>query len=98
MDSIHAIYQNGVFKPASPVALPEGKEVLLQFAALGERSQDAPRPAESSSIDGPRGVEDLLVSLASEVPAADWQTLPADLTDRLDHYLYGAGSPGSASP
>ena len=23
------------------------------------------------------------------VTAEDWESLPADLTDRLDHYLYG---------
>ncbi len=27
--------------------------------------------------------------LAREVPAEEWAKLPADLTDNLDHYLYG---------
>lgn len=31
-----------------------------------------------------------LKRIASQVPAAEWDTLPADLTDNLDHYLYGA--------
>ena len=34
-------------------------------------------------------IEDLLASIAAEVPDEQWQRLPADLTDDLDHYLYG---------
>ncbi|MFH1730921.1 MAG: hypothetical protein ABIF82_04620 [Planctomycetota bacterium] len=34
-------------------------------------------------------IEDVLLSLASEVPAEEWSQLPNDLTDDLDHYLYG---------
>ena len=36
-----------------------------------------------------RPIEDVLVELADEVPAEEWDRLPADLTDNLDHYLYG---------
>ena len=34
-------------------------------------------------------IEDVLAELAAEVPEEDWNRLPADLTDNLDHYLYG---------
>jgi len=34
-------------------------------------------------------IEDVLASIAAEVPKEDWDCLPADLTDDLDHYLYG---------
>jgi hypothetical protein len=34
-------------------------------------------------------IEDQLASLAAEVDVQDWQQLPDDLTDDLDHYLYG---------
>jgi hypothetical protein len=34
-------------------------------------------------------IEDVLAQLASEVPQEEWKRLPPDLTDNLDHYLYG---------
>jgi len=34
-------------------------------------------------------IEDQLAILAAEVDAQDWQQLPDDLTDDIDHYLYG---------
>jgi len=34
-------------------------------------------------------IEDILVELAREVPETEWAKLPNDLTDNLDHYLYG---------
>jgi hypothetical protein len=34
-------------------------------------------------------IEDVLASIAAEVPDAEWDRLPRDLTDDLDRYLYG---------
>lgn len=34
-------------------------------------------------------IEDAITEALKEVTAEDWESLPADLTDRLDHYLYG---------
>jgi len=34
-------------------------------------------------------IEDILSELASEIPEEEWEKLPSDLTDNLDHYLYG---------
>ncbi|MBC8394343.1 MAG: hypothetical protein H8E17_17460 [Deltaproteobacteria bacterium] len=36
-----------------------------------------------------RPIEDLLQELAREVPKEEWEKLPRDLNDNLDHYLYG---------
>jgi predicted DNA-binding antitoxin AbrB/MazE fold protein len=30
MKTIHAIYENGVFRPTTPVDLPEGSEVIIE--------------------------------------------------------------------
>lgn len=35
-------------------------------------------------------IEGVLAALAKEVPEEEWDRLPRDLTDKLDHYLYGA--------
>lgn len=36
-----------------------------------------------------RAIEDVLAELAREVPDEEWNRLPADLTDNIDHYVYG---------
>lgn len=38
---------------------------------------------------GASNVGELVASLFEDVAAADWARLPADMTDRLDDYLYG---------
>ncbi len=42
MRTIHAIYENGVFRPTTPVDLPEGSEVHIE-----------PRPVEEPSGPSP---------------------------------------------
>ena len=34
-------------------------------------------------------IEEVLAGLARGVPEAEWDKLPSDLTDNLDHYIYG---------
>ncbi len=36
-----------------------------------------------------RPIGDLLQELAKKVPNEEWEKLPSDLNDNLDHYLYG---------
>jgi hypothetical protein len=36
-----------------------------------------------------RPIEDLLEELAKKIPQEEWDRLPSDLNDNLDHYLYG---------
>jgi predicted DNA-binding antitoxin AbrB/MazE fold protein len=42
MKEIHAVYENGVFRPTEPVDLPEGCEVILEprQARTGEPPDD----------------------------------------------------------
>lgn len=51
----------------------------LQLQPLGERAYDVTA----------RPIEDVLADLADEVSEEDWKRLPPDLTDNLDHHLYG---------
>ena len=53
--------------------------------AVGE---DAGVSDQEALIESP-DIEDVLIGLAQEVPKQEWERLPADLTDNLDHYLYG---------
>ena len=36
-----------------------------------------------------RPIEEVLNELAKEVPQDEWDRLPSDLNENLDHYLYG---------
>lgn len=51
----------------------------LRFHPVGEPPYDPKAPR----------IEDVLAELAREVPEEEWEKLPRDLTDNLDHYLYG---------
>lgn len=37
-----------------------------------------------------RPFEDVLRDIANEIPLEEWDKLPEDLNENLDHYLYGA--------
>jgi hypothetical protein len=51
----------------------------LVLGPAGEVPYDPSAPA----------IEEVLADLARGVPEAEWDKLPSDLTDNLDHYLYG---------
>ena len=55
------------------------KVTELRFHPVGELPYDPTAPR----------IEDVLAELAREVPEEEWEKLPDDLTDNLDHYLYG---------
>lgn len=40
-------------------------------------------------IDNQNSIEEKLAALAAEIPASDWNYLPSDLLNDLDHYVYG---------
>ncbi len=64
---------------------PNGK--LLRITQVEELSL---QPVSDVPIDpAARPIEEIIRELAAEVPQAEWDRLPRDLTDNLDHYLYG---------
>jgi predicted DNA-binding antitoxin AbrB/MazE fold protein len=71
--------ENGVIQLEGAVVLPEGAEVRVELATSGEEKFDPNAPA----------IEDVVAAIMADVPAAEWNRLPADLTDHLDHYIYG---------
>ena len=48
-------------------------------------------PAEDHSPETPdtRPITEVLAAIAATIPAAELATFPPDLTDQLDHYIYG---------
>jgi hypothetical protein len=64
---------------------PQGKLMRV----FGVDKLEIQRGGEISFDTNAPSIEQVLQSLASEVPQADWSRLPEDLTDNLDHFLYG---------
>lgn len=60
---------------------------LLRFVRVD--SLEIVRPGATQFDTTASSIEDVLASIAAEVPKEEWDRLPADLTDELDHYLYG---------
>jgi hypothetical protein len=70
--------ENGVIQLQGSIILPEGAEVRVELAAEKEEfDPNAPT------------IEDELRAIWADVPKEEWDRLPADLTDHLDHYIYG---------
>ena len=76
------------------------RELLGEFDKLGPEQQarvvfvrclahKAGQAENSGAERGARPVEAVLVELADEVPEEQWNKLPDNLTENLDHYLYG---------
>ena len=51
----------------------------LERVPISEQPFDSQAPA----------IEDELAVIWADVPASEWAKLPEDLTDNLDHYIYG---------
>lgn len=64
---------------------PQGRPT--RFTAIEELRLLSDAPQEINLAVPP--IEDVLANLASRVPEGEWRKLPVDLTDNLDHYLYG---------
>jgi hypothetical protein len=83
-------------------ALRDHRSVRLRIVGRGDFSPQG-KPIRITQVDELRpqaiGVEQrvatsqpievVLATLAREVPRNEWANLPSDLTDNLDHYLYG---------
>jgi hypothetical protein len=64
---------------------PSGQ--LLQVTQVSDLA--VIRPGEPRFDQGATAIEDELSAIAAGVPRQEWDNLPKDLTDHLDHYLYG---------
>jgi predicted DNA-binding antitoxin AbrB/MazE fold protein len=75
---IHAVYENGVFRPIEHVELPNSCKVQLTVQADTQVSSRSPAVTPLSK----------LAAIATE--HEDNADLPTDLAEQHDHYLYGA--------
>ncbi len=67
--------ENGTIRLEGSVALPEGAEVRVELAA----------PAKEEFHPNEPAIEDKLRAIWADVSKEEWDRLPADLSDHLDH-------------
>lgn len=60
--------------------MPEGARVEL-FVVPDEARDAATVPA--------RSIEQVIAEIVADVPESEWERLPSDLIEQLDHYVYG---------
>lgn len=83
-------------------ALKDHKVVRLRIRGRGEfapqgtlkritslDSLDLVRDEEPAFDASAPAIEDVIADIFKDVPDEEWDRLPRDLTDKLDHYLYG---------
>ena len=60
---------------------------LRRFVSVDSLEKVEPS-VQSFDSNEPR-IQDVLAAIADEVPAEEWDKLPDDMLDNLDHYIYG---------
>ena len=69
------------------------KEIAAQMPDFsGQKVRVLVYPANANSGEAPdtRPIAEVLAKIAAAIPADELAKLPPDLTDQLDHYVYGA--------
>jgi antitoxin ParD1/3/4 len=69
---------SGRYRSADEV-VREGLELLQEHEDKTRRLPSNGKPNLAAAFE----------SIASDVPDKDWESIPADLSKNLDHYLYG---------
>jgi predicted DNA-binding antitoxin AbrB/MazE fold protein len=77
--------ENGTIRLEGSVVLPEGAKVRVELATPAEEKAPAKEELEPNAP----AIEDRIRAIMADVPQEEWDRLPADLTDHLDHYIYG---------
>lgn len=101
-DTVVSVSFTGEQEELVTTALKNHKSILLLVRGWGEytvsgqlqrfiqvNSLEVVRPGPTLFDPTAPAIEDVLASIAAEIPQEEWNRLPADLTDDLDHYLYG---------
>ena len=80
---------DGVVRIAIPVG-PTEADRPVQVTVESVPSQPAGSVMQHDRFDpNAAPIEDELAEIFTDVPAAEWSKLPPDLSDHLDHYIYG---------
>jgi len=77
--------ENGLIRLDGAVVLPEGAEVQVEMAEAAPVA--APRQEPFDPTAPP--IEEVIRAIWADVPQEEWDRLPPDLSENLDHYIYG---------
>ncbi len=76
--------RNGMVRLDEPAMLPEGAAVRIEV--VENARETCP---ESNREEKPTSIEQELTAIWQDLPAHELASLPRDLTNNLDHYIYG---------
>ena len=71
------------------VALLENLGFETRYCEQSGKDRASTLPAESDGLGTLGSVARLVSELSKQVPTSEWDRLPSDLAENLDHYLYG---------
>ena len=74
----------------------EGKIIERVHTLTPDKQEEVLRFVESLAALKRRPLLDEIREMYEDVPDSEWERLPSDASENLDHYLYGA--PKSANP
>jgi hypothetical protein len=67
-------------------------EQLLRWKGRRVRLSILPDGTGSEPSDDQRSLEEKIAAIMADVPDEEWAKLPTDLSDNLDHYIYGTST------
>ncbi len=86
----HGHVRKGRIELDEPTALPEGAEVELSIVREGKSEGNGRNePVEPREGQHTPSIEEEIDRIWADVPESEWAKLPADLSDQIDHYVYG---------
>ena len=80
--------RNGRIEMDDPVGLPEGARVELNVVSSESPTADV-KSQPLDAAERAMSLEEEIDRIRADVPDSEWEKLPADLSDQLDHYIYG---------
>lgn len=80
----HGQVRDGRIEVNDGTLLPEGAEVEVRVLRIA-----SPKPASPVHTLEENPIETQIMQIVADVPPSVWEKLPADLSDQLDHYIYG---------
>jgi predicted DNA-binding antitoxin AbrB/MazE fold protein len=85
--TVEATYEDGVLKPAQPLALAEHEKVLVTVEPQGPMAGSFEKTANAEPSLA--ALAEQIVARAHSLPPGSLDALPDDLAAEHDHYLYG---------
>jgi len=81
--------ENGMIRLEDAPILPEGVEAEVRLLTEGEPREEEQKVPSINLDPNASTIEEKLRAIWADVPQEEWDRLPADLSEHLDHYIYG---------